>query len=363
LCAIWRDADFQALRVDAQHLYLLLISQADMSAAGTLHLSVTRWTSRTAGRSMAEVRKELGVLADKGFIAFDENTEELAVRSFIKWDQGYSNPKRRPAIRDAFEAIESDIVRAVVAHELARLFVDKADLYKYFKLDPESVHGEPPVSADNSERVQRQQSVSAAIDSYGMQRDSPRMHRDQRVSAAPTLDAVDDHEYSQGNTVSGTQSDTVADTPGLVVEILGIGLDPETANRSPLRGEQRDDPFDEFWTVFPRRHGKIPAKAAWVKALKAGHKPKDIIDGAIRYAEYRRTDPEPKTKEERIQKTKMPGGWLKDQRWLDEIPGLETTPPTQTVPRCPEHDHRPINNCQECDEDHGDPAWHTRSHT
>jgi hypothetical protein len=119
--AIWRNDGFRELSRNGQHMYLLLTSQPDISAAGVLSLNVKRWSTRTNGVTTDEVRAALTELQDHRFIAFDTETEELLVRSFVRWDGGYGNTKRRPVILRAAQEVESETLRRWIAAEFRRL--------------------------------------------------------------------------------------------------------------------------------------------------------------------------------------------------------------------------------------------------
>lgn len=119
--AIWRDDEFRVLSIAAQHAYLLLVSQPDISAAGVLSLNLTRWAARTKDVTRSSLRAALEELQAHHFVVVDDDTEELLVRSFVRWDNGYSNPKRRPVIRDASAEIESRALRDALATEFRRL--------------------------------------------------------------------------------------------------------------------------------------------------------------------------------------------------------------------------------------------------
>lgn len=119
--SIWRDDDFLALSPSQQALYFMLVTQPDITAAGTLALTTRRWAKGSIGWSARLVEQELAALADRGHVVVDEDTEELLVRTFIKWDGGWNNTKRIPVIRDAALAIASPILRAQVAVEIGRL--------------------------------------------------------------------------------------------------------------------------------------------------------------------------------------------------------------------------------------------------
>lgn len=119
--AIWRNDDFRALTSGAQHMYLLLTSQPDISAAGVLSLNVKRWSTRAKDTTRATVVAALQELQTSRFVFYDTDTEELLVRSFVRWDGGYTNPKRLPVIKRAAEDIESLTIRRALAIELVRL--------------------------------------------------------------------------------------------------------------------------------------------------------------------------------------------------------------------------------------------------
>jgi hypothetical protein len=119
--AVWRNADFCALDAEEQRTYFLLISQPDISAAGVLHLSPTRWSTKARNTTPESILVSLTKLASARFVFYDVRTEELLVRSFVRWDGGFNNSKRRPAIRDAAKQVESPMIRHALAVELARL--------------------------------------------------------------------------------------------------------------------------------------------------------------------------------------------------------------------------------------------------
>lgn len=118
---IFRDEDFRALTAAEQGVYFLLGLQPEMTAAGTLSLTLRRWASMSAGMTRDELAEHLSVLADKGHIVVDFDTEELLIRKFIKWDGGIENSKRQPVVREAACAIESKRIRHAIALELVKL--------------------------------------------------------------------------------------------------------------------------------------------------------------------------------------------------------------------------------------------------
>lgn len=68
--------------------------------------------------------------------------------------------------------------------------------------------------------------------------------------------------------------------------------------------------FDDFWSVYPRREGKIAARKAWDKAVKNGVRPSVIIDGAARYRDLAGREGN---------FTAHPTTWLNRGSWDDEL--------------------------------------------
>lgn len=121
ITAIWRNAEFRALHSGAQRVYLLLVTQPNISAAGTLPLTVRRWAEMADDTSVADINRELASLERGRFIGVDRETEEVLVRSFTRWDGGCNNRKRRPVIEAAAGELVSPALRAMLGAEFQRL--------------------------------------------------------------------------------------------------------------------------------------------------------------------------------------------------------------------------------------------------
>lgn len=123
ITAIWRNAEFRALHSGAQRVYLLLVTQPNISAAGTLPLTVRRWAEMSPDTTVQHINRELEALTAGRFIGVDLSTEEVLVRSFVRWDGGYGNRKRRPVIRAAADELVSPALRAMLGAEFERLSI------------------------------------------------------------------------------------------------------------------------------------------------------------------------------------------------------------------------------------------------
>lgn len=108
MTAIWRDRDFRALDEAAQRWYLMLVTQPEITAAGVLITRVDYWASLATDSKVDHAHQVLARLDAKMFVVTDWETNELLVRSFIRWDAGYNNPKRRPVIMKAAREVISE---------------------------------------------------------------------------------------------------------------------------------------------------------------------------------------------------------------------------------------------------------------
>jgi hypothetical protein len=139
LVSIWTDTDFRALSPEAQRTYMLLLSQGSLNNAGVLPLTVKRWAAGCNATTTGDVEKALAELDEHRYVAVDEDTEELLVRSFIRNDGISKQPQMlKSALKEAV-GIESPRLRAVLAQELRRLGRDDCS-FTADQIDP----GFPP---------------------------------------------------------------------------------------------------------------------------------------------------------------------------------------------------------------------------
>jgi hypothetical protein len=139
LCRIWDDPEFRALSVDAQRLYILLLSQPTLNYAGITGLTFKRWARCCNSSTVGEIEKAIAELADSRFVALDDDTEELLVRSFIRNDGIATQPNMlKMALREAQQTASLQL-RRVLAAELRRLPLKPPDTEKMKYPDPHAV--------------------------------------------------------------------------------------------------------------------------------------------------------------------------------------------------------------------------------
>jgi len=143
--SIWKDEDFLSLPPHAQRLYIFLVSQPELTYAGTMPLRPARWVPKAAGLSLADVERDLKELegtayppanpAEIGpgngplrrpFVITDSETGELLVRSLLRRDNAWKQPNLLKQAIDASAEIESPRILLALLAEVRRLPVDES---------------------------------------------------------------------------------------------------------------------------------------------------------------------------------------------------------------------------------------------
>lgn len=119
--SIWSNPDFIALNMSTQRAYFMLISQPDITHAGVLPLTERRWANLAADTDPAMLLAELEVLEAEQFIVCDRDTDEVWVRSYMRYDEMFKVPNGQKAIDKALEQILSTGIRRAAVDALAEL--------------------------------------------------------------------------------------------------------------------------------------------------------------------------------------------------------------------------------------------------
>lgn len=125
---IWRDKDFRARTPEAQRMYMLLLSQRDLDRMGMQPLMVSQWSKGCDHTTIDDVWRALHELQEHRFVFFDEDTEELFIRSYARNSQVVKSPNLLKSALKSARLVESDFLRREVAVELRRLSRADADL-------------------------------------------------------------------------------------------------------------------------------------------------------------------------------------------------------------------------------------------
>lgn len=118
---IWNDDDFRALSAPAQLLYIQLLTSPTLTYAGVADWRPKRIALLSNGRAAREVEGAAEELRRGLYIVIDEDSEEVLIRSFLRWDGLLQKPNVAKAMVSAWERIYSMTLKGVVVHELNRL--------------------------------------------------------------------------------------------------------------------------------------------------------------------------------------------------------------------------------------------------
>lgn len=130
---MWGDDDWRGLTRPAQHLYMHLLSSPSLTYAGAADWRPARLAGVSRGTTAADVREAAAELSGALFVVYDDDTEEILIRSFLKYDGLLHKPNVAKAMVTAFGKVVSPTLRGVVVHELSKLH-DRHPEWKAFAL-------------------------------------------------------------------------------------------------------------------------------------------------------------------------------------------------------------------------------------
>lgn len=125
LSGIWQDPDFRALPAEPQRMYLFLLSQPNLTHAGLLPLTVRRWASAALDLTPERVRAALAALEAARFVVVDGDAEELLIRTLVRNDGVWKQPKVMIRMGEDAREITSARLRAAFVTEMHRLPLDQ----------------------------------------------------------------------------------------------------------------------------------------------------------------------------------------------------------------------------------------------
>jgi hypothetical protein len=132
--SVWEvTSEFRQLSPAAQWGYMMLISQPQLNNLGVLPYAPEKWHRFAAGMTLDELRRILQELADNRYVVIDETTDELLVRTFIKHDKVWAQPKLITNARRVIREVESEVIRdtLVTRHPWLVDDSDKAEIERH----------------------------------------------------------------------------------------------------------------------------------------------------------------------------------------------------------------------------------------
>lgn len=119
--AIWADPDFRALPPPAQHLYLLLWTAPGLSYCGVHDWRPARLSGLSGGQTAQAVVAAGDCLQARHFVVVDDDTEEVLVRSWARFDGLMKQPRMAVSFATAYAETASATLRKVLTNELLKI--------------------------------------------------------------------------------------------------------------------------------------------------------------------------------------------------------------------------------------------------
>lgn len=124
--SIWRDKEFRALTRGAQCTYLELVSQKEIDRAGIQPLQASKWAKGCDEITTDDIWRDLNELQAARFVFFDEDTDELFVRSYMRSTEVVKQPNILKNACRCATLVASEMLRHELAVELRKLRVSVA---------------------------------------------------------------------------------------------------------------------------------------------------------------------------------------------------------------------------------------------
>jgi hypothetical protein len=286
--SIWEDIDFAALDAEAQRLFFALLTHRSLSLAGVADWHPKRLAARYADGSETKVRKAAENLRAARYVYFDDQTDEIMIRTFVRHDKVLSKPTVVQGMIRDFGAISSPSLQRIFLWELHRLRHLEPDHEQWSKVVKLLEKG--PVDP----------TVDPLVD----------------PSVYPKTSGKPDPKTYEGSPYNRRQT-----------------ADTQTADSKPQPASPNDDAdapseaelFDIFWDAYDKKVGKKAAQQKFKAALKKpGVTAPMLTRAASEYVAWR------KSEGKHPDYTKDASAWLNGEHWNDERAGRSGGPATST---------------------------------
>lgn len=144
---IWGDADFRALPMPAQHLYMRLWTHPQLSHCGIVDYRPPKLARFADGFSIEVVETSVECLEARHFVVVDRDSDELLIRSWMRFDGLLRQPRLAVSMTKAYADATSPELRGVVVHELGKIREQEPDLAAWSDRRVQDVLAQPALSA------------------------------------------------------------------------------------------------------------------------------------------------------------------------------------------------------------------------
>lgn len=118
---IWSDPAFRALPPAAQHLYLLLWTSPGLTYCGVHDWRPGRLAKLSQGFDADHIGTVSDCLTARHFLVIDDETEEVLVRSWARFDGLLKKPRMAVSYASAYAAVASLKLRSVLVNETQKM--------------------------------------------------------------------------------------------------------------------------------------------------------------------------------------------------------------------------------------------------
>lgn len=302
--AIWQDDEWRRLPFPAQHVYKMFWEHPSLSYCGVADWRPAKMLGWGAGWNRAAFDALTDCLRARHFLVVDEETEEVLVRSWIRFDGIIKQPRMAVSLAKAFAEVGSQAIRGVIVDELVKLR-DR---------QPDALGWDKPALTELLDRERTAaKGLPVPIDPFadGFTISLGSVSGPASVPFGPNgssnLGAVSDPPTTSTSTTTSTYLPASTDA-----------TDATSASEKEVNG------FNDWWDTYDHKVGRKKAESAYRSALKKAGVTEDLlIAAAASYVAWVRSEGK------HPQFTKHPSTWLNGEHWRDE----RTTPSTSVLPQ------------------------------
>lgn len=326
LNSIWDDADdFVDLTASEQRMYAFLVSQSNITWAGLLPVTLRRWASKARDLTVDQVLQDLRGLDAARYVVLDEDTEEVLVRSFVRREEVWKQP------RVLGSAVASAV--GIASRKIRRTLLAEIDRIPLAELSEDATKGRDgrlyaPVRVQVAVHLEMLRRAYGPLDAVTQTEGVPEGVQHPLPEGDPGGSGV-----RAGAQASPSPSPSPKENPSASAAPHAGENDPRadaqaaaprrraTPKRPPI---EHPEAWERFWRLYPRKKDKGTAERAWNKAIRSGIPVQTILDGLEFYVLDCRTRD--------AQYVKYPATWLNARGWQDEPDPQPTAPSPIGVP-------------------------------
>ena len=148
---LFNDTKFRDLTSGAQRLYMVLLAARSLTYAGVGDWRPNRLAYLAKDSTADTIEADAAELIAGHYIVIDAGTEEVLVRSFIKWDGIIKQPRLAVSMSNAYREVLSERLRGVIAYELTKLKRANPDLPVWGQEGLQYILAQPTVNVKETE--------------------------------------------------------------------------------------------------------------------------------------------------------------------------------------------------------------------